>query len=225
MEIRDPKKSSSRMCKATPHDSKSLVLASRRTALSLIGHAHVFTECKRDGTHNTFPALGCSSCSDPDPCHGHNRKTLPPSHCLPGGGSGGGSGSGSGGGGGDGGGWYPSYPPYGGGGSGGGGSNCDGSGRGCTTPPSSTAPTCPVNALKLGACVDVLGGLVHVGLGDPAENACCPVLQGLLELEAAACLCTTLRLKVLNLNIYLPLALQLLITCGRTPPPGFICPP
>ncbi|XP_031503157.1 36.4 kDa proline-rich protein-like [Nymphaea colorata] len=158
---------------------------------------------------SAFPALGCSSCSDPDPCHGHNRKTLPPSHCQPGGG----------------GGWYPSNPPYGGGGSGGGGSNCDGSGGGCMPPPSSTAPTCPVNALKLGACVDVLGGLVHVGLGDPAENACCPLLQGLVELEAAACLCTTLRLKVLNLNIYLPLALQLLITCGKTPPPGFICPP
>ncbi|CAN6476625.1 unnamed protein product [Victoria cruziana] len=141
---------------------------------------------------SAIPAQGCSSCSDPDPCHGHNRKTLPPSHCQPGGG---------------------------------GGSNCDDSGGGCMPPPTSTTSSCPVNALKLGACVDVLGGLVHLGLGDPVENACCPLLQGLVELEAAACLCTSLRLKVLNLNIYLPLALQLLITCGKTPPPGFICPP
>ncbi|GKV38071.1 hypothetical protein SLEP1_g46020 [Rubroshorea leprosula] len=91
--------------------------------------------------------------------------------------------------------------------------------------PPTTQPTCPINALKLGLCVDVLGGLVHVGLGDPVENVCCPVLKGLLELEAAICLCTTIRLKLLNLNIFIPLALQALITCGMTPPPGFVCPP
>ncbi|KAI3836217.1 hypothetical protein MKW92_037053 [Papaver armeniacum] len=88
-----------------------------------------------------------------------------------------------------------------------------------------TSPSCPINALKLGLCVDVLGGLVHVGLGDPVENACCPVIAGLLELEAAVCLCTSIRLKLLNLNIFIPLALQVLITCGKEPPPGFVCPP
>ncbi|KAI3876189.1 hypothetical protein MKW98_029141 [Papaver atlanticum] len=91
--------------------------------------------------------------------------------------------------------------------------------------PPSTSPSCPINALKLGLCVDVLGGLVHVGLGDPVENACCPVIAGLLELEAAVCLCTSIRLKLLNLNIFIPLALQVLVTCGKNPPPGFICPP
>lgn len=90
-------------------------------------------------------------------------------------------------------------------------------------PPPPPADTCPIDALKLGACVDLLGGLVHIGLGDPVANECCPVLAGLVELEAAVCLCTTLKLKVLNLNIFLPLALQLLITCGKTPPPGFTC--
>ncbi|KAL4346650.1 hypothetical protein GQ457_17G021050 [Hibiscus cannabinus] len=105
------------------------------------------------------------------------------------------------------------YPPY------------TGGGGGSTPAPPSTQPTCPVNALKLGLCVDVLGGLVHVGLGNPVENACCPVLGGLLQLEAAVCLCTALRLKLLNLNIFIPLALQVLITCGINPPPGFICPP
>ncbi|KAF2310591.1 hypothetical protein GH714_015097 [Hevea brasiliensis] len=67
------------------------------------------------------------------------------------------------------------------------------------------------------------GGLVHIGLGDPVVNECCPVLQGLVELEAAVCLCTTLKLKLLNLNIFVPLALQLLVTCGKTPPPGYTC--
>ncbi|XP_057968507.1 36.4 kDa proline-rich protein [Malania oleifera] len=92
-------------------------------------------------------------------------------------------------------------------------------GKACPPPPG----TCPIDTLKLGACVDLLGGLVHIGLGDPVVNQCCPVLKGLVELEAAVCLCTTLKLKLLNLNIYVPLALQLLITCGKTPPPGYTC--
>ncbi|MBA0719213.1 hypothetical protein Golax_006913 [Gossypium laxum] len=91
-------------------------------------------------------------------------------------------------------------------------------------PPIDLPPdTCPIDTLKLGACVDLLGGLVHIGLGDPVLNQCCPVLSGLAELEAAVCLCTTLKLKVLNLKIYVPLALQLLVTCGKTPPPGYTC--
>ncbi|VFQ77180.1 unnamed protein product [Cuscuta campestris] len=96
-----------------------------------------------------------------------------------------------------------------------------GAGKPCPTPPSPA--TCPIDALKLGGCVDIMGGLIHIGLGDPAVNECCPVLNGLLEVEAAACLCTTLKIKALNLNIYVPLALQLLVTCGKTPPPGYTC--
>ncbi|GLJ25718.1 hypothetical protein SUGI_0492480 [Cryptomeria japonica] len=85
--------------------------------------------------------------------------------------------------------------------------------------------SCPLNAVKLGACVDVLGGLVNATIGDPAVNKCCPVIQGVLEIEAALCLCTTIRAKVLNLNIILPIALELFVQCGLTPPPGFKCPP
>nr|KYP44982.1 36.4 kDa proline-rich protein [Cajanus cajan] len=93
----------------------------------------------------------------------------------------------------------------------------------CPPPKSPAQATCPIDTLKLGACVDLLGGLVHIGLGDPVANQCCPVLQGLVELEAAVCLCTTLKLKLLNLNIYVPLALQLLVACGKSPPPGYTC--
>ncbi|KAG1362187.1 putative 36.4 kDa proline-rich protein-like [Cocos nucifera] len=72
-------------------------------------------------------------------------------------------------------------------------------------PAISTPPAkCSFDILKLGLCLDVLGGLVHVGLGKPVENVCCPVLQGLLELEAAVCLCTAIKLRVLNLDIYIP---------------------
>ena len=92
-----------------------------------------------------------------------------------------------------------------------------------TSPP--TRATCPIDALKLGLCLDVAGGIVHVGIGNPVENICCPVIQGLLDLEAAICLCTVIRIKLLNLNIFIPVALQVLATCGMTPPPGFVCPP
>ncbi|KAL4353329.1 hypothetical protein GQ457_06G027110 [Hibiscus cannabinus] len=100
----------------------------------------------------------------------------------------------------------------------------------CPPPPPSPYPpppakqTCPIDTLKLGACVDVLGGLVHVGIGSSAKKTCCPVLQGLLDLDAAICLCTTIKAKLLNINVLIPIALQVLIDCGKTPPPGFQCP-
>lgn len=98
---------------------------------------------------------------------------------------------------------------------------------GTPCPPPAESPgakdTCPIDTLKLGACVDLLGGLVHIGQGDPVVNECCPVLQGLVELEAAVCLCTTLKIKLLNLNVFFPIALQLLVTCGKSPPPGYTC--
>ncbi|GLJ25605.1 hypothetical protein SUGI_0490490 [Cryptomeria japonica] len=91
-------------------------------------------------------------------------------------------------------------------------------------PPPTSVAKCPLDALKLGACVDVLSGLVHVGVGDPVLNQCCPVIEGVLALEAALCLCTTIRAKLLNLNILLPVALELIVACGKTVPPGFKCP-
>ncbi|KAL8478198.1 hypothetical protein ACS0TY_030189 [Phlomoides rotata] len=84
--------------------------------------------------------------------------------------------------------------------------------------------TCPIDILKLGACVDVLSGLVHIGIGRSSKDVCCPVLQGLVDLDAAICLCTTIKAKLLNINIILPIALQVLIDCGKTPPSGFKCP-
>ena len=71
--------------------------------------------------------------------------------------------------------------------------------------------------------MDVLGGLIHIGIGSSAKQTCCPVLAGLVDLDAAVCLCTTIRAKILNINIIIPIALQLLIDCGKTPPDGFKC--
>ncbi|KAK9271638.1 hypothetical protein L1049_002001 [Liquidambar formosana] len=87
---------------------------------------------------------------------------------------------------------------------------------------SSSPSTCPST---MGGCVDVLGGVAEYnGLGNSVENACCPLLQGLVEVDAAMCLCTTMRRKLINPNRFIPLALQALATCGKIPPPGFTCP-
>ncbi|KAH9712093.1 Hydrophob seed domain-containing protein [Citrus sinensis] len=95
-----------------------------------------------------------------------------------------------------------------------------------TYPPAPKQQTCPIDALKLGACVDVLGGLIHIGLGDSAKEKCCPLLQGLADLDAAICLCTAIRLEALNLiNLLVPISLQILVNdCGKYPPAGFQCP-
>lgn len=100
----------------------------------------------------------------------------------------------------------------------------------CPPPPPHQAPTpkpetCPIDALTLGACVDVLGGLIHIGLGKTyAKAKCCPLLGGLVGLDAAVCLCTTIRAKLLNIDLIIPIALELLVDCGKTPPRDFKCP-
>ncbi|EOA19123.1 hypothetical protein CARUB_v10007792mg [Capsella rubella] len=100
----------------------------------------------------------------------------------------------------------------------------------CPPPPPHHVPTpkpetCPIDALKLGACVDVLGGLIHIGLGKTyAKAKCCPLLGDLVGLDAAVCLCTTIRAKLLNIDLIVPIALELLVDCGKTPPRGFKCP-
>ncbi|KAH9293014.1 hypothetical protein KI387_041793, partial [Taxus chinensis] len=90
-------------------------------------------------------------------------------------------------------------------------------------PPQSSAasPTnehCPVDALKLGVCVNLLGGLVKINLGDP-RTECCPLLKNIVDLGAAVCLCTTVRASVHDLNAVLPVALNVFAQCGMKPPP------
>ncbi|XP_073303957.1 uncharacterized protein [Primulina huaijiensis] len=90
-------------------------------------------------------------------------------------------------------------------------------------PPRKRKETCPINTLKLSACVDLFGSLGHLIIGTSAKDTCCPVLEGLADADAALCLCTTIKAKLLNINIILPIALEVLVDCGKTPPPGFQC--
>ncbi|RLN39849.1 hypothetical protein C2845_PM01G20890 [Panicum miliaceum] len=103
-------------------------------------------------------------------------------------------------------------------------------------PPTPRAPSrCPVNALKLGACASVLGGLLSLELGQqqggssspPGSTAqpCCQLLGGLADLDAAVCLCTALRANVLGVvQLSLPVELSVLVnSCGKKLPQGFQC--
>uniref|UniRef100_A0ACD5UEB1 Uncharacterized protein n=1 Tax=Avena sativa TaxID=4498 RepID=A0ACD5UEB1_AVESA len=98
----------------------------------------------------------------------------------------------------------------------------------CPTP-STPTPTpasygrCPRDTLKLGVCANVLG-LIKAKVGVPPTLPCCPLLEGLVDLEAAVCLCTVLKASVLGINLNLPIDLSLVLNhCGRNVPTGFMC--
>ncbi|KAF5200098.1 pEARLI1-like lipid transfer protein [Thalictrum thalictroides] len=85
--------------------------------------------------------------------------------------------------------------------------------------------TCPRDALKLGVCAKLLGGLVGAKVGSPPNTPCCTLIKGLVDLEAAVCLCTAIKANVLNIiHLDVGVSISLLLnTCGKTPPTGFIC--
>ncbi|XP_030516458.1 14 kDa proline-rich protein DC2.15-like isoform X2 [Rhodamnia argentea] len=84
---------------------------------------------------------------------------------------------------------------------------------------------CPRDALKLGICADVLGNLLNLTVGTPPVTPCCALINGLVDLEAAICLCTAIRANILGINLNIPLSLTLLLNvCSRRVPRGFQCP-
>ncbi|CAA2996440.1 Hypothetical predicted protein [Olea europaea subsp. europaea] len=84
--------------------------------------------------------------------------------------------------------------------------------------------TCPRDALKLGVCANLLGGLLGVTIGTPPKTPCCSLIQGLADLEAAVCLCTAIKANVLGINLNVPLSLSLLLNvCSKKVQPGFKC--
>ncbi|XP_040988814.1 14 kDa proline-rich protein DC2.15-like [Juglans microcarpa x Juglans regia] len=93
--------------------------------------------------------------------------------------------------------------------------------------PSSTpaaTQSCPRDALKLGVCAKLLNGTVGAVVGTPPDAPCCSLLGGLVDLEAAVCLCTAIKANILGINLNIPVSLSLLInTCGKNVPSGFQC--
>ncbi|KAJ8492327.1 hypothetical protein OPV22_014048 [Ensete ventricosum] len=103
-----------------------------------------------------------------------------------------------------------------------GGGKPPGTGTSGCPPPPAPAKKCPVDAVKFGACLEILGSPVHIG--DPAVT-CCPIVEGLEGLEAALCVCTTIKGMLMGMDFLFPLAIQLLVTgCGKSIPPGYTCP-
>uniref|UniRef100_A0A453T0M0 Bifunctional inhibitor/plant lipid transfer protein/seed storage helical domain-containing protein n=1 Tax=Aegilops tauschii subsp. strangulata TaxID=200361 RepID=A0A453T0M0_AEGTS len=90
--------------------------------------------------------------------------------------------------------------------------------------PSSGGGSCPINTLKLGVCADVLN-LVKLRIGVPENEQCCPLLGGLADLDAAVCLCTTIRANILGIKLNVPTDLTLLLNqCGKKCASDFTCP-
>ncbi|KAL1830161.1 14 kDa proline-rich protein DC2.15 [Daucus carota subsp. sativus] len=77
--------------------------------------------------------------------------------------------------------------------------------------------------LKLGVCANVLN-LVDVVVGSPPTLPCCSLIEGLVDLEAALCLCTAIRANILGIDLNVPIALSLVLNnCGKEVPSGFEC--
>ncbi|XP_023551364.1 14 kDa proline-rich protein DC2.15-like isoform X2 [Cucurbita pepo subsp. pepo] len=83
---------------------------------------------------------------------------------------------------------------------------------------------CPRDTLKLGVCAKLLGGLLDVTIGKPPVTPCCSLIEGLVDLEAAVCLCTAIKANVLGNNLNIPVSLSLLLNvCKKNVPEGFQC--
>uniref|UniRef100_A0A2N9FSI4 Bifunctional inhibitor/plant lipid transfer protein/seed storage helical domain-containing protein n=1 Tax=Fagus sylvatica TaxID=28930 RepID=A0A2N9FSI4_FAGSY len=101
-------------------------------------------------------------------------------------------------------------------------SACNTCGRFLTPSPPPPA-SCPRDTLKLGVCADLLG-LINLQLGSPLSSQCCALISGLADLEAALCLCTTIKANVLGINLNVPITLSLILSaCQKSVPAGFKC--
>lgn len=82
---------------------------------------------------------------------------------------------------------------------------------------------CRLDVLQLAVCADILG-LINIVIGSPPTRPCCSLLDGLVDLEAAICLCTAIRANIIGIYVNIPITLSLLLNvCGRKVPPGFVC--
>ncbi|KAM0880552.1 hypothetical protein ACQ4PT_033502 [Festuca glaucescens] len=80
--------------------------------------------------------------------------------------------------------------------------------------------SCPKDALKVKACLNVLD-LLKVNVNTPRDEHCCSLLNGLAGLDAAVCLCTNIHANVLGL---VKLDLRLILnSCGKVCPTDFQC--
>ncbi|CAH2042783.1 unnamed protein product [Thlaspi arvense] len=88
-----------------------------------------------------------------------------------------------------------------------------------SVPTPSPSPTCSINNLQVkGLCAKFL-------LPGSSNLPCCSLISGLANIEAAACLCTSLKAPhpiTLNINATAPVN-SVLRGCGKNSPPNFTC--
>ncbi|CAN0839487.1 pEARLI1-like lipid transfer protein 2 [Linum grandiflorum] len=97
-----------------------------------------------------------------------------------------------------------------------------------TPTPTNPTPTpsgkCPIDALKLDVCADVLSNLLNIRIGSTPAQSCCSLINGLADLDASVCLCTAIKANILGINLNLPISLSLLLNaCNKNAPSGFQC--
>uniref|UniRef100_J3LFJ1 Hydrophobic seed protein domain-containing protein n=1 Tax=Oryza brachyantha TaxID=4533 RepID=J3LFJ1_ORYBR len=97
-------------------------------------------------------------------------------------------------------------------------SACGGRRPSCPTPTPTPTPSTPTPT----------PALIKAKVGVPPAEPCCPLLEGLGDLEAAGeaavCLCTAIRGNILGINLNLPIDLSLILNyCGKAVPTGFKC--
>ncbi|WOG89725.1 hypothetical protein DCAR_0208963 [Daucus carota subsp. sativus] len=91
-------------------------------------------------------------------------------------------------------------------------------------PKNTNKNTCPKNVLKLGVCTDMLGRSLGQTFGSPPTTPCCKILEGLIDFEAAICLCTALKANVLGIVFDFPIAINNVFNhCEKDNPSGFQC--
>ncbi|XP_010555467.1 PREDICTED: putative lipid-binding protein AIR1B [Tarenaya hassleriana] len=88
-----------------------------------------------------------------------------------------------------------------------------------------TYPTCSKDSLQISACANVLN-LVSLTIGSSSYQQCCSLINGLADLEAAVCLCSSLKLSVLGITVDTNAQISLILNAcrGSSLPSGFQCP-
>ncbi|KAF9593387.1 hypothetical protein IFM89_022566 [Coptis chinensis] len=82
-----------------------------------------------------------------------------------------------------------------------------------------TQPTCRIEVLQLGVCLNFLGGVV---VSPPYP--CCTLMEGLADFDAAVCLCLAIKSNVMGTNLDIAQALDLIFKfCRKNLPSGFEC--
>lgn len=76
-------------------------------------------------------------------------------------------------------------------------------------------PPSPPNCPDLSVCLNILS---------PQEESCCPLIDGLIDLEAAVCLCARIKATIIGIPIDLTaLVILILNNCGKSMPPNYSC--